>query len=56
MRPEISDSVIERLKEWAINRKGTEHYLGSLGVRGGEKWGRYTVEDALDDLLKEVGF
>ena len=51
MRPEISDNVIERLRAWALKRRKNTIMFG---LRGGS--GYYSVEDALDDLLKEVGF
>ena len=55
MRPEISDENIDRLREWAKKNKGTYIPYGEkMGVRGGHPF--YTVDDALDDLLKEVGF
>jgi len=52
MRPEISDRNIERLKEWSARKRGFEPR--NLGTRGGQY--SYTVDDALDDLLKEAGF
>lgn len=53
MRPEIDDGIVDRLKEWArVNHPGN---LEDFGKRGGHS-SYYNVNDALNDLLKEVGF
>ena len=52
MRPEISDRNMDRLKEWARKHAGPR--VERLGKRGGKSY--YSVDDALDDLLKEAGF
>ena len=50
MRPEISDAVIERLKNWVWKNRGNAQRVGSRGKT------YYTIEDAISDLLKEAGF
>lgn len=50
MRPEISDAVIERLKNWVRKNRGNRQLVGSRGKT------YYTIEDAISDLLKEAGF
>ena len=54
MRPEISDENIDRLREWAKKHGNVNSWREKMGHRGGNPV--YTVDDALGDLLKEVGF
>ncbi len=50
MRPEISDDIVSRLRDFM---KSKHRVNRELGVRG---YGGTTVEEALDELLKEVGY
>lgn len=52
MRPEINERNIERLKAWA-SKNG--RVVRDMGKKGYVNY-RYTVDDALDELLKEVGY
>lgn len=61
MRPYISDVTLERLKKYIASKTYTDFFDGKqpqhLIVKGAPQYraGR-TVDDALDELLKEVGF
>ncbi len=52
MRPEIDERNIDRLREWAYGRGKTyrSEKIGKKAIK------TYTVNDCLDDLLKEAGF
>ncbi|MEM0143184.1 MAG: hypothetical protein QXL94_04435 [Candidatus Parvarchaeum sp.] len=54
MRPEISDETIKRLREYIKTRK-TEYASQKIGGKGQYGYS-YTVDDAIQELLNEVGF
>ena len=60
MRPEISDDVLDRLKKYIASKeyKGGFGYKAPYGFvkRGPNYRSGMTVNDALDELLTEVGF
>ena len=56
MRPKLSDGVVERLKNYveSIQFDGVVPY--EFRTKGRSGWGSMTIDDAVDYLLREVGF
>jgi hypothetical protein len=55
MRPEIEESVIDRLDRWVYERKIREFRRGPSGQKM-NYWYPYSVSDAISDLLREAGY
>ena len=53
IRPKIGQDRIERLGMW-ISRNGRTQAVCTVGRP--ERWNEISVDEALDKLLKEVGF
>ena len=53
IRPKIGQDRIERLQMW-MSRGGRTRVLCTLGRP--DRWNEISVDEALDELLKEVGF
>lgn len=52
MRPDISDDLVKRFREYLFKKHGSKRAGNAFG-RG---YGGITFDEALDELLKEVGY